>query len=106
MGHSADRAMRTVTNGAEGDRTVTIADPAVSHSIRRFVGSARDVNEYYFDVAYDGEAEQCDEPDGTCDLLHREFRFANPVKADEDNDHKYILDIDGNGKSETFHRSM
>jgi hypothetical protein len=78
----------------------------VSESIRQFTGPARDVLEYYFDVAYSGKPEQCDMMDGTCDLLQQVYRFSDPIKADEDNDHKYILDVDGNGKSETFHRSM
>lgn len=85
---------------------VTFADPAASDSVRRFVGAARDVHEFYFDIAYSGKPEQCDANDGTCDVLRQEFRFANAVKADEDNDHKYVLDVDGNGKSEIFHRSM
>lgn len=95
-----------MTNDSEGDKQVAFADPASADFVRRFVGPARDVNDFYFDVAYSGKPEQCDTTDGTCETMRREMRFEQPAKADEDNAHRYVLDVDGNGKSETFYRSM
>jgi hypothetical protein len=95
-----------VTNDVEGQREVRFADPSSSDSLRRFIGPASDINEYYFDVAYANAPTQCDQMDRTCAVLRKEMRFEKTMTKDEGNEYKYVLDVDGNGWSDRFHRLM
>lgn len=79
------RLERAVANDIEGEREVRFADDKADDSIRRFIGPVRDINEFYFDVAYAGTPVQCDIEDETCEVMKRELRFVPAMSKDEGN---------------------
>lgn len=106
--HRADPplSLLTVANDIEGTREVRFADPTASDSLRRFIGPTRDINEHYFDIAYANAPVQCSVEDETCEVMKREMRFVPTMSKDEGNQYKYVMDVDGNGWSDRFHRLM
>ncbi|RXK37688.1 hypothetical protein M231_05021 [Tremella mesenterica] len=55
--------------------------------------------DFFFDMKLAGEPIQCSEEDGTCEDMKREIDWAGYQRPEELNDHKFLLDIDGNGWS-------
>ncbi|EIW73449.1 hypothetical protein TREMEDRAFT_42362 [Tremella mesenterica DSM 1558] len=62
--------------------------------------------DFFFDMKLAGEPIQCSEEDGTCEDMKREIDWAGYQSPEELNDHKFLLDIDGNGWSGRFRRLM
>lgn len=67
---------------------------------------SKDVLPLYFDVAYSGAPMQCSTKDGTCAALQREYRFDLEMTAAQENQYKYVLDVDANYASGKFKRLM
>lgn len=67
--------------------------------------SNQQLNKKYFDVGLSGRPHQCD-PDGTCDEMAKEIKFAGRVEPESAIKYKYVLDVDGNGWSSRFHRLL
>ncbi|GAA5967932.1 hypothetical protein JCM11641_005812 [Rhodosporidiobolus odoratus] len=57
----------------------------------------------YFDFKFLGTAKQCDDPE-VCAAFAKDFLWDEWMPEDEQNEYKYMVDIDGNGWSGRFHR--
>lgn len=77
-----------------------------SGALTSFTAPVAAINDFYFNVAFAGQPVQCDELDGTCKNLQREYRFEEGMSSTEQNAFKYVIDVDGNGFSGRFHRLM
>lgn len=95
-----------VANEVSGETAFHIADPSASDSLRLMRAPSKDVPPLYFDVAYSGAPMQCSTKDGTCAALQREYRFDLEMTAAQENQYKYVLDVDANYASGTFKRLM
>ena len=51
------------------------------------------VNEAYLDVGLVGPPVQCDQADGTCELMEKEITWLQPVSDSHGADHKFQLDV-------------
>ena len=58
---------------------------------------AKKLTEWFYDMKLAGDPLQCLEEDGTCDALRREIDWAPFQWSNDLNQHKFLLDIDGNG---------
>lgn len=67
---------------------------------------AKEMAEFFFDMALAGNPIQCDNLDGTCDEMMKEIEWAAWQSPEELNQHKFLLDVDGNGWSGRFRRLM
>ena len=59
----------------------------------------------YFDFEFLDRPRQCDDP-AVCDAFEKEFNWSGWMGPDEQNEYKYMLDVDGNGWSGRFHRCV
>ncbi|BGP16588.1 hypothetical protein JCM10213_000498 [Rhodosporidiobolus nylandii] len=59
----------------------------------------------YFDFKFLGEAKQCHDPK-VCAEFEKEFLWRDWAEPEEQNQYKYLVDVDGNGWSGRFHRLM
>ncbi|KAK4054576.1 Protein O-glucosyltransferase 2 [Microbotryomycetes sp. JL201] len=71
--------------------------------VEDFDASAQELAASYFDVKFLGKPQQCGD---ACDEIQREFEWDKWMSADEQNEYKYVIDVDGNGWSGRFHRLM
>lgn len=102
-----DKALLSiVANNNNGTRQVRFADAKAGDLVRRFEAPTKDVNAFYFDVAFTGAPTQCEEADGSCETLLHEYRFQQPLAKSASNSYKYVLDVDGNGWSPDFRRLL
>ena len=62
------------------------------------------LNKAYMDVKFSGQPAQCD-PE-TCEKMRRVIDFAPTMGLEEQNQYRYLMDIDGNGWSGRFHRLL
>jgi len=62
------------------------------------------INEAYMDLSFSGVPAQCD-PD-ICDLMNEIIDFAPTMGLEEQNQYRYLMDVDGNGWSGRFHRLL
>ncbi|GAA5838080.1 hypothetical protein JCM9279_004120 [Rhodotorula babjevae] len=74
--------------------------PVVEHT-----APASEFADAYLDVLFSGGPAQCGD-EATCAEIEREFEWAGYMSEAEQNEYKYILDVDGNGWSGRFHRLM
>lgn len=95
-----------VANEISGETAFHIADTSASDSLRRLQAPSKDVLPLYFDVAYTGAPKQCSSKDSTCQLLQREYRFEREMLPAQENQYKYVLDVDANYASGNFKRLM
>jgi len=93
-----------MTNEDQGERTLQYCDK--DGSLRAAEEPVIELNARYTDVSFSGHPSQCDEGDGTCEALTRVFDFKGNMDLEENNNYKYIFDVDGNGWSGRFHRLM
>lgn len=63
-------------------------------------------NPHYFDMGFVDQPIQCNVEDGTCDDIKREYPFRDYVYAEDVGKYKYFIDVDGNGWSARFQRSL
>ncbi|KAM0791241.1 hypothetical protein ACM66B_005720 [Microbotryomycetes sp. NB124-2] len=71
--------------------------------VENFEHPARDLGKSYFDVKFLDKPQQCGD---ACDEIQREFEWDKWMSNDEQNEYKYVIDVDGNGWSGRFHRLM
>lgn len=98
-----------VANEQTGQTRLHLADTSASDSLRLLHAPSKDVLPLYFDVAYSGLPVQCSSKDTTCQQLQRDYRFDGnraPMLADQENQYKYVLDVDANYASGKFKRLM
>lgn len=88
-----------------GQREIVIADE--DGLAKRVQVDKAQLNAEYFDAGIVGPAEQCVQEDGTCDKIPTVLEpYHKYMSFDEQNQYKYLLDIDGNSWSGRFRRLM
>ncbi|GAA5864178.1 hypothetical protein JCM3774_001246 [Rhodotorula dairenensis] len=96
-----------LANEDSGQTMFHLADPTVAPDALRLVHApSKDVLSYYFDVAYSGAPIQCSSKDTTCAQMQRDYRFDSSLRPDQENQYKYVLDVDANYASGKFKRLM
>lgn len=64
----------------------------------------KEINEAYMDISFSGVPAQCD-PE-TCEVMEKVIDFAPTMGLEEQNQYRYLMDVDGNGWSGRFHRLL
>ncbi|GAA6001366.1 hypothetical protein JCM10207_006628 [Rhodosporidiobolus poonsookiae] len=99
-----------LANAKEGSTTLHIASRSSDDALRRTTVPTSSLTAHYFDVAFaTGPPVQCSKKDQTCTLLQHELRFdrASTVRTpDQENQYKYVVDVDANYPSGKFKRHM
>ncbi|GAA5991217.1 hypothetical protein JCM11641_001623 [Rhodosporidiobolus odoratus] len=98
-----------LANANVGKTTLHLASLNSDDALRRLTVSTHDLTQHYFDVAFSGKPTQCSQKDKTCALLAHEFRFDSTAKVstpDDENQYKYVVDVDANYPSGKFKRAM
>ncbi|BGP15572.1 hypothetical protein JCM10213_003316 [Rhodosporidiobolus nylandii] len=93
---------------ATGQVTVPLAPndrPGFIGSVEFLSGSAQDFADEYLDVQFQGYPQQCGDKKA-CAKFESEFEWAGFMSEKEQNEYKYVIDVDGNGWSGRFHRLM
>ncbi|GAA5886154.1 hypothetical protein JCM6882_004281 [Rhodosporidiobolus microsporus] len=102
-------------SGSSPSTTIHLASPSSDDALRRLTAPSTSLTSHYFDIAFAGSPVQCSKKDKTCALLQHEYRFDLGVTAggktrgmsiDEENQYKYVLDVDANYPSGKFKRLM
>ncbi|GAA6056634.1 hypothetical protein JCM3770_006321 [Rhodotorula araucariae] len=90
----------------------TITLPLASHdrngvpgTVEEVTASASDLAAEYLDIKFTGFPAQCGDAK-TCKEIEREFQWDGYMPEEEQNQYKYLIDVDGNGWSGRFHRLM
>ncbi|GAA5875922.1 hypothetical protein JCM8547_008348 [Rhodosporidiobolus lusitaniae] len=86
-----------------------LASRSSDDALRRTSGPSASLAQHYLDVAYTGKPHQCSNKDKTCALIAHAFRFDRSTRfkePDEENQYKYVLDVDANYPSGNFKRLM
>ncbi|GAA6051318.1 hypothetical protein NBRC10513_000329 [Rhodotorula toruloides] len=79
--------------------------PSRPGPVSTLVSRAQALAQEWFDFAFLGSARQCDDPK-VCAEFEKDFLWSDWVSESEQNEYKYMLDVDGNGWSGRFHRLM
>ncbi|GJN90525.1 hypothetical protein Rhopal_003536-T1 [Rhodotorula paludigena] len=97
-----------LANAKAGSTSFHLADTSSSppDALRLSSAPTADLTHHYFDMAYVGAPKQCSEKDTTCKLLQHEMRFDRELLPDEENQYKYVVDVDANYASGKFKRVM
>ncbi|GAA5909757.1 hypothetical protein JCM6882_002666 [Rhodosporidiobolus microsporus] len=91
-----------------GEVTVPLAThdrPGTPGRVSSVTGSAQDFIDEYLDVKFMGWPKQCGDK-AACAAFEKEFEWDQFMEEQEQNEYKYVLDVDGNGWSGRFHRLM
>ncbi|GAA5851432.1 hypothetical protein JCM3766R1_004574 [Sporobolomyces carnicolor] len=67
--------------------------------------SAHACADKYLDIKFQGRAQQCGDEE-SCRKFEQEFEWDGYMSEEEQNQYKYVIDVDGNGWSGRFHRLM
>lgn len=62
------------------------------------------INDKFMDVSFSGVPAQCDEE--TCETMRKVIDFKPTMGLEEQNQYRYLMDVDGNGWSGRFHRLL
>ncbi|GAA5893980.1 hypothetical protein JCM5296_004124 [Sporobolomyces johnsonii] len=73
--------------------------------LSEFSARAQALAQEWFDFKFLGSAKQCDDPQ-VCEEFSAQFVWDEWMEPDEQNEYKYVIDVDGNGWSGRFHRLM
>ncbi|GAA5880142.1 hypothetical protein JCM16303_001228 [Sporobolomyces ruberrimus] len=91
-----------------GQITIPIAahdEPGSLGPVEDLTASAHDFADKYLDIKFQGRAQQCGDED-SCRKFEQEFDWDGYMSEEEQNQYKYVIDVDGNGWSGRFHRLM
>lgn len=66
----------------------------------------KDLVDRYLNINFVGKLGQCSVEDGSCEKVAEEIEFGDYVDWEFQNNHKYVLDIDGNAWSGRFRRLL
>lgn len=66
--------------------------------------SNRIINDKFMDISFSGVPAQCDEE--TCELMKKMIDFKPTMGLEDQNQYRYLMDVDGNGWSGRFHRLL
>ncbi|BGP40488.1 Protein O-glucosyltransferase 2 [Rhodotorula kratochvilovae] len=91
-----------------GEATVPFAPsdtPTLLGPVNSLTARKQALAQRWFDFEFLGNAKQCDN-DKVCEEFEKDFLWSDWMGPDEQNEYKYMLDVDGNGWSGRFHRLM
>lgn len=77
--------------------------PGQPGPVEMYSESAFNLAHEYFDFRFQGRALQCGDEE-MCHKFEAGFEWVGFMSAEEQNQYKYVIDIDGNGWSGRFHR--
>ncbi|SCZ88292.1 BZ3500_MvSof-1268-A1-R1_Chr2-1g04314 [Microbotryum saponariae] len=72
---------------------------------QEFTADKRTLAKEWFDFQFLGKPEQCGDS-VACAEFAKEFTWSEYMGQDEQNEYKYVMDVDGNGWSGRFHRLL
>ncbi|KDE09242.1 hypothetical protein MVLG_00562 [Microbotryum lychnidis-dioicae p1A1 Lamole] len=72
---------------------------------QEFTADKRTLAKEWFDFQFLGKPEQCSDS-VACAEFAKEFTWSEYMGQDEQNEYKYVMDVDGNGWSGRFHRLL
>ncbi|GAA5941976.1 uncharacterized protein JCM15063_004260 [Sporobolomyces koalae] len=93
---------------ATGEVTVPLAKddgPNLLGPVQDYTASARAFANAYLDIKFQGRAQQCGDAE-SCARFEKDFEWDGFMSEEEQNQYKYVIDVDGNGWSGRFHRLM
>ncbi|GAA5999999.1 hypothetical protein JCM10207_006007 [Rhodosporidiobolus poonsookiae] len=73
--------------------------------VTTFTARAQALAQQWFDFKFLEAPKQCDDP-AVCKAFENEFLWDDFMEQEEQNEYKYVIDVDGNGWSGRFHRLM
>ncbi|GAA6063769.1 hypothetical protein JCM10212_006265 [Sporobolomyces blumeae] len=79
--------------------------PGFPGPVEELSGSAHDFADEFLDIKFQGRAQQCGTPE-MCQKFEQEFEWDGYMSEAQQNEYKYVIDVDGNGWSGRFHRLM
>ncbi|GAA5989676.1 hypothetical protein JCM5350_001660 [Sporobolomyces pararoseus] len=91
-----------------GQITVPLAkhdEPGYLGPVEEFTASAHDFADKFLDIKFQGRAQQCGDEE-SCSRFEQEFDWDGYMSEEDQNQYKYVIDVDGNGWSGRFHRLM
>lgn len=94
--------VKMASEASNRNRTIVFADPPGTDNFISAQVPVRDLNEEMMDVAFTKAVGCKSFPDGGCDGLRKDHKFAESVPLGENWRHKYIIDLDGMGYSARF----
>ncbi|CEQ39606.1 SPOSA6832_01136, partial [Sporobolomyces salmonicolor] len=71
--------------------------------LSEFSARSQALAQEWFDFKFLGSAKQCDDP-AVCEEFSTQFVWDDWMEPEEQNEYKYVIDVDGNGWSGRFHR--
>lgn len=74
--------------------------PVTSETLRK-----QALAQEWFDFRFLGKPQQCGDPE-VCAEFEKDFLWDEWMTPDEQNEYKYVIDVDGNGWSGRFHRCV
>ncbi|GAA5912419.1 uncharacterized protein JCM6883_005663 [Sporobolomyces salmoneus] len=80
-------------------------EPAFLGPVEDFTAPAQDFAKSYLDIKFQGRAQQCGDKE-SCEEFEKDFEWDGYMSEEEQNQYKYVIDVDGNGWSGRFHRLM
>lgn len=80
-------------------KTVVFADPPGTNNFISAEVAVADLNEDMMDVAFTKAVGCTQYPNGGCDGMRKDHRFADAVPLGQNWRHKYLIDLDGMGYS-------
>ncbi|GAA6037062.1 hypothetical protein JCM8097_005532 [Rhodosporidiobolus ruineniae] len=93
---------------SQGRTTVPLAaddSPSLLGPVKDFLVSAAHLASSFLDIKFDSSPTQCGDGQA-CEDFENEFEWAEFMMPEENNQYKYLIDVDGNGWSGRFHRLM
>lgn len=79
--------------------------PLTPGPLTSFLALSKSLTSHYLDLKFLSPPQQCGDPIA-CENLKKDFEWDEWMSVEEQNLSKYILDVDGNGWSGRFHRSV
>lgn len=96
----------SIVRSQEGSITLPLSpndSPTSPGPTTTFTATASSLASHYFDFKFLGRPEQCGNQ-ASCDAFAAEFEWSEWMSVEEQNQYKYVIDVDGNGWSGRFHR--
>ncbi|GMK56893.1 hypothetical protein CspeluHIS016_0307330 [Cutaneotrichosporon spelunceum] len=96
------RFIRMSSDHSRANRTIVFADPPGTDNFISAQVATGDLNDDMMDVAFTKAVGCTEYPNGGCDAMRKDHRFADAVPLGENWRHKYLIDLDGMGYSARF----
>ncbi|BEJ13624.1 hypothetical protein CspHIS471_0307980 [Cutaneotrichosporon sp. HIS471] len=93
------RFIKMTSDHSRANRTIVFADPPGTDNFISAQVAVGDLNDEMMDVAFTKAVGCTQYPNGGCDAMRKDHRFADAVPLGENWRHKYLIDLDGMGYS-------